>query len=354
MPSRPPRWPKGIAALAASLVVLFFLVEGALRLRQWARYGTVGSLIVLEPDPASGLSLPVPGDYGPIHINAEGFRGPLVERPKPARRMRLAFLGASTTYCAQSSSERTTWPDLLIQSLGASHPEVEFDYVNAGVPGYTTAESLANLRHRVAPLEPDVVVIYHATNDLVHDARELAFDQGLVESLEPQRRDDTWCLTWNLLVKNLLYPRGTPEALQGRLEFEPQALATTFAEKLRRLIRASQERAPLVAVATFAHRARRDQGTEEQRAACASSLYYMPYMSVPGILAAFEAHNEAIRAEATAAGVLLVQGEQDFDPETCFTDSVHFTDEGCRVMAQRMFDALEASQVFRDLLEAKR
>ncbi len=38
--------------------------------------------------------------------------------------------------------------------------------INAGVPGYNTWESLINLEFRVLDLEPDLVVIYHNTNDV--------------------------------------------------------------------------------------------------------------------------------------------------------------------------------------------
>src|SRR5574341_678322 len=84
--------------LLAGLLLGLLLVEGLVRLRQWRRYGTtVTSYYRFATDPATGLRIPEPGHrVGPIAIDSLGFRGPEIERPKPAGRIRVAFLGAST------------------------------------------------------------------------------------------------------------------------------------------------------------------------------------------------------------------------------------------------------------------
>ncbi len=114
------------------------LAEGAVRIRQWVRVGQVRTVDdTLTVDPETGLRIPVPNLVrGPIQINSRGFRGPDVTVPKPPGVIRLAFLGGSTTYCAEVSSTELTWPHLVWQSLRGALPAVRFDYVNAGVPGY--------------------------------------------------------------------------------------------------------------------------------------------------------------------------------------------------------------------------
>jgi len=351
------RGPLGILArVALALLLGFGLLEGGLRLRQWWRYGTTRELIALQDDPASGLEVPVPGsERGTIRISAQGFRSPEVPPAPPPGTVRLGFLGASTTFCAQSSSEAATWPHLLVDDLRAAFPAAAFDYVNAGVPGYTTVQSLANLRHRLAPLSPDVVVIYHGTNDLTHDTRALAERLGLIESARGTGLGSTWSLAWNLFYKNTQFQkRNRGEGATGTLDADPSTYSGEFRAHLRELIAAAQEVAPVVAIATFSQRARPGMSPEEKRAACSSSLYYMPHMTPDGLIAAFAELNRVIREEAKAAGVLLIEDEDRIPADAAhFTDSVHFTDLGCEVMAERILAGLRRDPGFAALVESR-
>lgn len=359
MSERPePRLRFRILVVLVATTVALLLAEGALRVRQRLRYGVWGVSVSerhREVDPATGLVVMRPGrPAAGITINTRGFRGPEIETPKPARRVRLAFLGASTTYCAEASHDGRVWPHLVCEELRRRYPEREFDYVNAGVPGYVVEDSIRNFELRVAPLEPDVVVIYHATNDLALESRALARAQGLFEG---RAEDPSWLarrsVLWNLLEKNYLVWKRSREAASGaaRLRFEPEALAAGFRERVERLCGVADPRRRVVAVATFATRFRAAQSAEERRQAANTSLFYMPYMSVDGLLEAFAAYNRAIRKAAHATGAVLVDGEESIPgDDRHFRDSVHFTDEGCAAMARRVVEALGASPAFRDLL----
>src|SRR5262249_19725924 len=95
---------------ALTAVVLGLLAEGAVRVRQWVNHGTSTVLgYTFDIDPASGLRVPrADQSTKKIRINSLGFRSPELQTPKPARTVRLAFLGASTTYCAEASSNEAT------------------------------------------------------------------------------------------------------------------------------------------------------------------------------------------------------------------------------------------------------
>jgi len=348
---------KLFAAVAAAVAALL-LAEGGLRIRQRLRYGTWGVSVSerhRELDPATGLAVLRPGTPVPgITINSRGFRGPEIETPKPAGRVRIAFLGASTTYCAEASDDRRVWPHLVCEALRGRHPERAFDYVNAGVPGYVVEDSMRNFELRVAPLEPDIVVIYHATNDLSLDTRALARAQGLFHG---RAEDPSWLarrsVLWNLLEKNYLVWKRSRDAASGvgRLQFDAEALAAGFRERMERLCRAAASGGRLAAVATFATKFRADQPEAERLAAARTSLFYMPYMSVDGLLAGFDAYNRAIHDAARNAGAILVDGERSIPgDDRHFRDSVHFTDDGCAAMARRVVEALEAAPEFRALL----
>jgi hypothetical protein len=167
--------------LGASLTFALAGLEVIVRVRQHWKYGSAAATVHdFTIDPASGLRIPVPGsNRAGIAINSLGFRGPEIAVPKPEGTIRLAFLGASTTYCAEVSSNELVWPHLVTVKLQEQYPGVRFDYINAAVPGYSTEQSLKNFETRVAHLQPDVVVFYEATNDLAKDVDELAGSRGL-------------------------------------------------------------------------------------------------------------------------------------------------------------------------------
>jgi lysophospholipase L1-like esterase len=96
--------------------------------------------------------------------NSLGFRGREVEQPKPPGRYRIVCLGGSTTY-SEAVGDADAYPALLESMLREARPGRDIEVVNAGVPTYTTAESLANLAFRVIDLQPDAIIVYHAAND---------------------------------------------------------------------------------------------------------------------------------------------------------------------------------------------
>lgn len=339
-----------LLGLLAGLVVL----EGLVRLRQYLRYGTtLTTYYELELDEASGLLIPKPlSTAGPIRVNSLGFRGEELERPKPPGRIRVAFLGGSTTFCAEASALETTWPHQVVERLRAAFPERDFDYVNGGGAGYSTEQSLLNLRHRVAPLEPDVIVIYHATNDLVVESRRRAIALGLydAEDVAPSTLGKHW-LSWYLFEKNLRHRlrRGSEEP--GHLPFEPQLLEP-FRARLTELVRAAQAHASVVVLVTFAVRLRADQAPDAQATAAASALGYMPFFDVPDLLAGYAEANRILRAVAAETGALLVEGEETIPgDEEHFADTVHFRDPGLALQAERVSLELQADIRFRELAQ---
>jgi lysophospholipase L1-like esterase len=189
------------------IVILLGLAEGATRLRQWIKYGSFGQLsAVYTTDPKTNLRVPkANAETGTIQINFLGFRGPELKNPKPAGSLRIAFLGASTTFCAEVSSNELAWPHLVAQSLQAAYPDIPIEYVNGAVPGYTVTSSLRNLQERIAPLVPDVIVIYHATNDLSVETRDMATKQGIIDDGEVEKTSwlADYSLLWYLVEKNL-------------------------------------------------------------------------------------------------------------------------------------------------------
>lgn len=340
------------------IMMLMAMSEGIVRLRQWMKCGFSSTIQgIYHLDPSLGLRVPMPNtNQGNIRINHMGFRGPELVNPKPDSLVRLAFLGASTTFCAEVNSNETTWPHLVWKRLQEAKPDTQFDYVNAAVPGYTVDSSLKNLKYRVTPLNPNIIVIYHATNDLAKDSRRLATEQGIFRSsVEKQSWLSKYSLLWFLVEKNLKIRQIQKEAYtQHRLEFDPKQLSSGFRERLINLVRESQKVAELVAIATFSHKLRHEQTFKEQLKTANTALYYMPYMSIEGLLSGYEEYNRVIREVTKETGVLLIEKEMSIPGDDAhFNDSVHFKDAGSKLMAKRVSDALLGSNAFEAIVQTK-
>jgi len=70
-------------------------------------------------------------------------------------------------------------------------------------PAIRRPSPIKNLETRVASVDPDVIVIYHGTNDLSGDTRQMAKSLGIWQGrvVNPSRLGDLSTL-WFLLEKN--------------------------------------------------------------------------------------------------------------------------------------------------------
>jgi lysophospholipase L1-like esterase len=359
-----PAWQRGVAlafTVLAIAIILLLAAEAGVRIRHKIRYGDFwGIEETYTFDRQSGLRIPIPGGrFGPIAINSLGFRGPEITVEKPPGRLRIAFLGGSTTYCAEVSSNEMTWPHLVWEALHKRWPALDLDYINAGVPGYTTATLLRALQMRVAKFKPDIIVIYEATNDLAENSGRLARDQGISDD---RNGDDDlgWLSRQSLLAllvqKNLEIMRQQRLAAgkSGELWLDTARLDAEFRRDYTNLVEASEKIAQIVVTATFAPRLREDQSPEERRKAAVTSLYYMPYMTIADLITAFAHYNQVIREVAQSRQTLLV-GDEDMIPADAhhYVDSVHFTDAGSASMAKRVVRALISSPSVQALAASK-
>jgi lysophospholipase L1-like esterase len=337
------------------MIVLAFLAEGAARARHWTRQGIFwGTDQTYKMDPKTGLRVLIPySNFGPVHINSFGFRSPEIPLEKPVGRLRLAFLGGSTTYCAEVSSDQMTWPYLVVAEIKRRFPDLDIDFVNGGVPGYTTRTLKPYLEKRVAQFRPDVIVIYEASNDLSVNSSALAREQGVATHTDEQSLG--WLSHHSLLVylveKNLVVLRQQHPLLgdgaQQKVVIDQARLDALYRRDLTALVEASKKVADLVVTVTFAPRLRTNQPPEELRAAAVTSLYYMTGMTPEAILEGFQHYNDIIRSVAAEENTLLIKDENSIPADAVhYKDSAHFTDAGSVLMARRVADSLLSSPRF--------
>ncbi len=338
--------------LLCTVVIGAVAVEMFARIRLRFKYGRFNSdFYTSRFDEKTGLMLADPSqDVGAVHINAHGLRGPEIRTPRGEHVVRVAFLGGSTTFCAEVDQD-SMWPVRVCRLLGERHSGVEFEPIVAAYPGQFIEQSKKMLALKVAPLEPDFIVFYEATNDLSRDTRRLADAQGLFTGGGDER---SWLartsVAWDLIEKNWKARARARAAKAGtdRLKFDAEDLAKGFESALAGLVSDCRAVSPNLMLFTFSTRLRPEQSPAEQLESASSSLYYMPYMDLAGLLAGFAAYNRAIRRVAEATGTPLGEIAEKIPGDARhFHDSVHLTREGCAAMADLVIDALERNAAFR-------
>jgi lysophospholipase L1-like esterase len=339
-------------------VAMLCLSEAAVRLRAWVRYGTAqpdsaDQMFVL--DSATGMSIPRPGyerhsGRVSIRINSLGFRGRDITVAKPPGTIRIATLGASTTFCAEVSNDDATWPQQLEQALQRAHPDLAIQVINAGVPGYIAADSLKNLQRRVLPLDPDLVIYYEANNDLAHDTRRLARERGLAAGSESAlaRTLAHYSLLFDLIRKNSRILLAGHSAVMGKLQDLPANLPDRFVADLAALHRELRAHDIPMVMSTFFMKYRRDQPPDVQSRNAAVVFFYMPWMTMDGLLRGIDLYNDAIVNYAHAHGVPVID-DRDSIPgdDRHFADWTHFADAGAAAMGQRVARFLEQEGLLR-------
>jgi lysophospholipase L1-like esterase len=101
-----------------------------------------------------------------VQINSSGYRGPEIRREKLDGELRIVCVGGSTTFGVYTN-EPECYPRQLEAFIRRAHPDRRVSVINAGVPGFNTAETLINTVLRLVDLRPDVFVILENVNELL-------------------------------------------------------------------------------------------------------------------------------------------------------------------------------------------
>lgn len=121
------------------------------------------------PDPHTLYKLR-PGTYsnpdGKVTVSRGGFRDSIEPCVPPGPGgIRILILGGSTTFDLNCCDENA-WPKRLEGLLAGCFPGCAVEVINGGVPGYTTAEAVAQLALRGLAYRPDIVLLHHLHNDV--------------------------------------------------------------------------------------------------------------------------------------------------------------------------------------------
>lgn len=99
--------------------------------------------------------------------NSHGLRGLDFSAQKPPATVRILCLGGSTTYSDGATTDGHTYPAHLERFLREHYTRAPFsiEVINAGLPGYTSLESLILFQTRLLDFSPDVAILHNCLND---------------------------------------------------------------------------------------------------------------------------------------------------------------------------------------------
>lgn len=156
-----------------SIFVLLLIIEISLRLAGYPK-----GLFKSKYPPNSRIEMTWGVIPYTVETNSLGLRGKDVAGKKGRERTRIMALGDSVTEGFYVDNQ-DSYPDLLEHTLNELGYQAEV--INAGVGGISIDEEYALLQ-RLISLEPDLVVLTFATNDIAdirHKTREMLVDPTL-------------------------------------------------------------------------------------------------------------------------------------------------------------------------------
>lgn len=160
---------KRIVLLLGVTVLLLGVAEGVCRLLPGARSAEQRALL---PWLTPNLYQPVDDARGyafrpraQAQINGLGMRGREVAVRKDGGTFRVLVVGDSIAYGVGVGAQET-FAALLERRLRERRPGRRIEVLNAGVPGYNSAQELAYLRELGLALDPDAVVLAWCSNDM--------------------------------------------------------------------------------------------------------------------------------------------------------------------------------------------
>ena len=295
--------------------------------------------------------------------NSLGLRGRDVPRQKGPNTFRIICVGGSTTE-NQYVNDEETYPAQLERMLRAQYPSTDVEVLNAGRSAYSTAHTLINFQLNLVGLEPDLLVVYQAINDLMPmgypdfqpDYRNFYTSYHLRRLVETDlRHDPDWPAWFRKTGVGQLLLRARRQMVAWRFDearrqpgfllhrVPPEALQV-YKRNVRHLICLAQAANTEVCLATFAHILEPVMGTEGLKRLRLFPWYH--HLSPRAVYEALAAMNDTMRRLAQEEQTLFVDNDKlmpkDLD---LFIDTCHLRKPGLQMLAQHFYDAIVASGI---------
>ena len=316
------------------------LTEGAARLvgpeiPAWRPADEQGVMMTGHPTRLWGLAPGVNGNgRGTATVAPIGLRAPVPVVPRPAGRARIAIVGDSSLF-GHGVGDDQTLGAALDREFQAR--DLDVDIINAGIPGYSTAQSRILLGELVWGLEPTLLLIGSVWSDNNFDHYT---DADLLRTAATWRHNPLSHLaSMRLLAGWLDRLRGGSGAhlvswtrSSGRPKGQVRRVSLVdYATNLDLMVREAAERG---VGAAFLGLANRDMVMEIH----ADGGSWDPYFAAQA--ASAQAHG---LPRTTVAPVLTAALAEGLSLDELFVDELHPTGEAFRRIATSLADGLQAA-----------
>jgi len=302
---------------------------------------------------------PIDGRSFTVATDGHGFRTKNLEPvgdPKPAGTYRIFFVGGSTTENIALPDEET-FPEIvqvkLRKRLGGT-PKV--CTVNTGISGNTIVDSFSLISHRVLALEPDLIVVLHATNDMRISMSD-RFDPTHYEDLIKHKKvrfsdfmeDNSRLFSLSVQLRKGLF------GLSGAARYKARRASVPFTTDADPSVGLPHYRRYLAMISAVCAEAKvpvvfmtqpslyKPNNTPEEDASFWLGVVNHGEVNLDNatLLRGMQLYNAATTEHARARGHLLIDLEpivpKDLDH---FYDDAHYTAKGCAVIADAIVEGL--------------
>ena len=292
-----------------------------------------------------------------LGVDEHGFRAeglPPAGTPKPPGEYRIFFVGASTTENRVLPDDET-FPELVEVALNAREGSPRVIAINTAISGNTVADSLSLVAHRVLAMEPDLIVVLHAINDMRATLSERFDPPHYADRKRPRKPRVGDVLTRYIRLYDLAgrlkdrLGQSRDARMRARTVgvpytegVDPTAGLDYFTRYLRMLALLCRDAdVPLVFCAQPS--IYRDDLSEEERAALWMGLVNRGelHLDPPTLARGMQAYNQRIREVSEAWGVRFVDLDAAVPKDLeHFYDDCHYTTQGSAKVAEALIEAL--------------
>jgi hypothetical protein len=324
---------------------------------------------------------PAPNDTAQ-HVNRWGFRGDDLEPAKGDNIFRIFVFGGSTVFCGTVPYDQTHC-FVLESRLRQAYPQHRIELENLGADWHTTEHDTIKLLFFGQDFSPDLVITFHAINDLARSLTPDVFAEGPYWSdyrhyygaaanlASGGRKVSTtvtmghWCSDLRFDQIRVAGPEG--KGLNGVRTFfvakaRPMEITRwqslpSFERNLRDFVAIARSKEMHVLVATQPSLYRDDLTDAEQQllAFPLSHHFEGKRPSLRSMIDGMRRFNDATRQLATEADVDLVDLERLMPKSTEYIfDDVHYTKAGNDLIGNAFADRIIESKLIDRVMEQRR
>ncbi|MEM7367918.1 MAG: SGNH/GDSL hydrolase family protein [Bacteroidota bacterium] len=266
----------------------------------------------------------------------------------------ILALGGSTTRNIKLAEE-DRYPYLLEQQLTSRYPQLRIRVVNAGMPWYTSKHSLITYETYFHKLQPDMVIIMHAINDISRSFSPPEFAMGPYQAdyshyYGPSIRG-AQAKSFERAVVDVGLQYWFSSVRKHAVDFPITTYRSldSYTDYLSRLIQNIQKDGANVLILEQRSLYKASLSPAEQQVLTFGKLYCNNghrYASPASLLAAMNLFNNQARKIARQEGARFVELKASLPSElTYFRDDVHYTPLGTARIAKEVAAYIQDQQL---------